>query len=94
MTVERIGPLDPAQNLKKTDKPAKTRSKSDVDSINVSSEARSKSEVFKALESAKTAPDVRVDKVQEMKRKLQDPGYPSQELIEKTADEILKSFGV
>jgi negative regulator of flagellin synthesis FlgM len=94
MTVERIGPVDPAQNLKKTEKPAKTRTKSDVDSINVSSEARSKSEVLKAMDAAKTAADVRVDKVQEMKRKLQDPGYPSQEIIEKTADGIMKSFGI
>jgi negative regulator of flagellin synthesis FlgM len=94
MTVERIGPLDPASNVKKTEKPAKLKAKSDVDSINVSQEARSKAEVFKALESAKTAADVRVDKVAEMKRKLQDPSYPSQEVIEKAADEIMKSFGL
>ncbi len=94
MTVERIGPLDPTSNVKKTDKPAKTRTKSDVDSINVSQEARSKAEVFKALETAKIAPDVRVDRVAEVKRKLQDPSYPSEEVIEKAADEILKSFGV
>ena len=94
MTVERIGPLDPVPNVKKTEKSEKTKAKSDVDSINVSPEARSKAEVFKALEAAKTASDVRVDKVEEAKRKLQDPSYPSQEIIEKTADEILKSFGV
>ena len=94
MTVERIGPLDPTSNVKKTEKPAKAKTKSDVDSINVSQEARSKAEVFKALETARTAPDVRVDKVAEAKRKLQDPSYPSQEVIEKAADEILKSFGV
>ncbi len=94
MTVERIGPLDPASNIKKPDKPAKTRAKSDVDSINVSSEARSKSEVFKAVEAAKTAPDVRADRVEEIKRKLQDPSYPSQEVIEKTAEGIMKSFGI
>jgi negative regulator of flagellin synthesis FlgM len=94
MTVERIGPLDPASNVKKTEKPAKLKTKSDVDSINVSQEARSKSEVFKALELAKSAPDVRIDRVQEVKRKLQDPSYPSEEIIEKTADGILKSFGI
>ncbi len=94
MTVERIGPLDPTSNVKKTDKPARTKAKSDVDSINVSEEARSKSEVFKALETAKTAPDVRVDRVAELKRKLQDPSYPSQEVIEKAAEEIMKAFGI
>jgi len=94
MTVERIGPLDPTSNIKKTEKPSKPKAKSDVDSINVSQEARSKAEVFKAMETAKTAPDVRVDRVAEVKRKLQDPSYPSQEDIEKTADGILKSFGI
>jgi negative regulator of flagellin synthesis FlgM len=94
MTVERIGPLDPASNVNKTEKPAKLKAKSDVDSINVSEEARSKAEVFKALEAAKTAPDVRMDRVEEVKRKLRDPSYPSQEVIEKAADEILKSFGI
>jgi len=94
MTVERIGPLDPTSNLKKAEKTSKPKAKSDVDSINVSQEARSKSEVLKALDTAKTAPDVRMDRVEEVKRKLQDPTYPSQEVIEKTAEGILKSFGV
>ena len=46
------------------------------------------------MQAAKTAPNVRLDRVEEVKRKLQDPSYPSQEVIEKAADEILKSFGV
>ncbi len=94
MTVERIGPLDPASNLPKSDRPARSKAKSDVDSINVSQEARSKAEIFRALEAAKGSPDVRLDRIEEIKRKLQDPSYPSQELIEKTAEEILKSFGI
>ncbi len=94
MTVERIGPLDPASNLPKSDRPARTKAKSDVDSINVSQEARSKAEVFNAMEAAKGSPDVRLERIQEIKRKLQDPSYPSQEVIEKTADEIMKTFGV
>jgi negative regulator of flagellin synthesis FlgM len=94
MTVERIGPLDQTPNIKKAEKTSKPKAKSGIDSINVSSEARSKAEVLKTLESAKTAPDVRVDRVAEVKRKLQDPTYPSQEVIEKTAEGILKSFGI
>ena len=86
MTVERIGPLDPASNIKKSEKPSRLKAKSDVDSINVSPEARSKAEVFKAAEAAKNAPDVRIDRVEELKRKLQDPSYPSQEVIEKAAE--------
>jgi len=94
MTVERIGPLDPPQNSKKTNKPARPTAKSDVDSINVSQEARKLAAASKAQESMKAAPDVRVDKVEEAKRKLQDPSYPSQEVIEKTAEGVLKTFGI
>ncbi|HUI71219.1 MAG TPA: flagellar biosynthesis anti-sigma factor FlgM [Spirochaetia bacterium] len=94
MTVERIGPLDPTSNVKKSEKPSRLKTKSDVDSINVSQEARSKAEVLKATEAARTAPDIRMDRVEEVKRKLQDPSYPSEEIIEKVADEVLKTFGV
>jgi len=98
MTVERIGPLDLPSNSKKAEKASRPRAKSDVDSINVSQEARSKSEILKAVDDAKvmarTTADVRLDRVEEVKRKLQDPSYPSQEVIEKTAEGILKSFGI
>jgi len=94
MTVERIGPLDPTSNVKKSEKPSRLKTKSEIDSINVSEEARSKAEVLKATEAARTAPDIRMDKVEEMKRKLQDPSYPSEEVIQKTADGVLKAFGI
>jgi len=94
MTVERIGPLDPTSNVKKSEKPSRLKTKKEPDSINVSEEARSRAEVLKATEAVRTAPDVRVERVEEMKRKLQDPSYPSQEIIEKVAEGIIKSFGI
>jgi negative regulator of flagellin synthesis FlgM len=94
MTVERIGPLEPASNVQKTEKPSRLRAKHGPDSINVSEEARSRSEIFKATETAKAAPDVRADRVAEVKRKLQDPSYPSEEVIEKTAEGVMKAFGL
>jgi negative regulator of flagellin synthesis FlgM len=94
MTVERIGPLDPTSNIKKTERPSRTNRKSDVDSINVSEEAKSKAEVLKATEITKKASDIRLDRIEEVKRKLQDPSYPSRQVIETVADNILKSFGV
>ena len=94
MTVERIGPLEPASNIKKTERHSRIKSKSDVDSINVSEEARSKAEILKATAAAKTAPDIRLERIADVKRKLQDPNYLSDEVIDKTADNILKAFGV
>jgi len=94
MTVERIGPLDPTSNIKKTERPSRSNRKSDVDSINVSEEAKSKAEVLKATEVAKKTTDIRLERIEEVKRKLQDPSYPSRQVIETVADNILKSFGV
>jgi negative regulator of flagellin synthesis FlgM len=94
MTVERIGPLDPTSNIKKAERSSRTNRKSDMDSINVSEEAKSKAEVFKATEITKKASDMRLDRIEEVKRKLQDPSYPSRQVIETVADNILKSFGV
>ncbi len=94
MTVERIGPPDPTSNVKKTEKAARTQSKADLDAINVSEEAKSRSEILKAAEAAKTAPDVRLDRVAEVRQKLQDPSYMSDEVIEAVANGILKAFGI
>jgi negative regulator of flagellin synthesis FlgM len=94
MTVERIGPLEPASNIQKTEKPSRLKAKGGTDSINLSEEARSRSEIFKATETAKNAPEVRLDRVEEVKRKLQDPSYPSEEVIEKTAEGVMKAFGL
>lgn len=94
MNVERIGPPDPASSIKKPERLARPKSAQDLDSINVSQEAKSKAEVLKATDTARTAPDVRVDKVQEAKRKLQDPSYLTQEVYETVADGVLKSFGI
>ncbi len=94
MTVERIGPLEPASNIQKTEKPSRPRAKGGPDSINVSEEARSRSEIFKATETVKAADDLRLDRVEEAKRKLQDPSYPSDEVIEKTAEGVMKAFGL
>ena len=95
MTVERIGPLDPPSNVKKTREALAGRRQRATSTPSTSPRRpapRPKSS--RHWRRRETAPDVRVDKVAEVKRKLQDPSYPSQEVIEKTADGILKSFGI
>jgi negative regulator of flagellin synthesis FlgM len=94
MTVERIGPPEPPSNVKKTEKPGRLKAPGDVDSINVSEEARSRAEISRASDAARSAPDIRLDRVEEVKRKLQDPNYPSAEVIEKVAEGIMKAFGI
>ncbi len=94
MTIDRLGSIDPAANYNKTGKASKAAKKDTSDTIAVSAEARSKAEIFAASESVKNAPDIRMDKVEEAKRKLQDPSYISKKVVESVADKILDLFGV
>jgi negative regulator of flagellin synthesis FlgM len=94
MTIERLGPVDPLQNLRKTDKNALPRRGDGADSVNLSEEARSKSELYQATETARSAPDVRADRVEEVKRKLQDPNYISKKVIDDLADRLMELFGI
>jgi negative regulator of flagellin synthesis FlgM len=75
----------------KTEKVVKTGKS---DSINVSEEAKSKAEVYNAIEIAKNSSEIRWSKVEEVKRKLQDPAYLSDRVIEETAEKILEQFKI
>ncbi len=94
MTIDRVGPMDPLQNLRKTDKNERVQRIDGADSISLSQEARSKSELYNAAEIAKSSPEVRADRVEEVKRKLQDPNYISEKVIDELADRLMELFGL
>ena len=94
MTIQGIGPLDPVAKFNKTEKPEKVTKPGKNDSINVSEEAKSKAEVYNAVEIAKNSAEIRWSKVEEVKRKLEDPNYLSDRVIEETAEKILDQFEI
>lgn len=91
MTIDRVGAPDPLSNVNKTQKTSRTkRAKSDA--IEVSEEAKSKAEVYKAAELAKGAPEIRWELVDRAKQKLKDPDYINQEVLESVADKIIDNL--
>jgi len=94
MTIERLGPTEHISNYNKTGKVSKSDSLLGKDSIDVSEEAKQKAEVFKALESLRSVPDIREDRVAEVKKKLEDPNYINEKVIESVADRILDLFKI
>ena len=94
MTIERLGPVDPLSNYNKTEKPAKAEKKEKSDSISFSEEAKSKGEIYKATEEVKLSPDIRMDRVEEVKEKLKDPDYISEKIVESVADSVMKVLGL
>ena len=94
MTIERISMPDPISKYTKTGKAAKSAKSESKDSINLSSEAKTRAEVYNATETAKSAPELRMDKIAEIKKKLEDPSYIDNAVIEAVADRIMSDFGI
>lgn len=94
MMIDRIGALDSIQPGKKVPKADPVRSGVEADSVAVSSEAMVKGELFHAIELVGEAADVRMDRIAELKNKINDPGYLNSKLIADTADRIMTAFGL
>ena len=94
MMIDRIGSIDPIQPGKKTAKSDAVRSTSKADSVAVSSEAMERGELYHAVELVSGADDVRMDRIAELKQKINDPSYINEKLIADTADRIMTAFGL
>lgn len=94
MTINRMGPTDPVNKLTKIDKIQKTAQQSSSDSIKVSKSVISEAELVKAANIASNAPDIRADRVAEVKAKLQDPNYINDTVINSVAEKIMEDFGL
>ena len=94
MTIDRLGPVDPVSKFNKSSRTEKAAPKDKSDAVSVSDEARNMSEMYKASEAVKAAPDVRMDRVEEVKLKLQNPNYIDDTVLNSVAEGIMKSFGL
>lgn len=87
-----INPLNNVQNLRKADNAAKVSKSSD--SIEISKEAVEMAEAYYLEKVAAETPDVRADKIAEVRAKLQDPNYLNNAVFNSAADSFLTSLGI
>ena len=95
MMIDKIGGLNPlnnVQNIRKTDSAAKVSSQ--TDSISVSKEAVEKAEAYYLDTVAAETPNVRADRIAEVKAKIKDPSYLSDEVILSAAEKVMSGFGI
>ncbi|MCQ2589880.1 MAG: flagellar biosynthesis anti-sigma factor FlgM [Treponema sp.] len=90
--VNNVTQLNNVQNIRKTDNSAKVRAESD--SISVSKEAVEKAEAYYMEKVAAETPDVRADRIAEVKAKIKDPSYLSNAIIQSAAEKLMTSFGL
>jgi anti-sigma28 factor (negative regulator of flagellin synthesis) len=92
MTIDRLNSIDPLRDPAKPSSSERVSRAVRGDSIDVSSDAAQKAELYNAMEVAKSAPEVRSDLVAALKAKIQDPGYINDAVVSMTADRILDQF--
>lgn len=94
MKINRLGSVDPVSDVNKLNKGSKAAKKESSDSISLSKEARESAELLRAAEIVRDAPDIRMDRVEEVKAKLQDPNYINDTVVDSVATSILDLFGI
>jgi negative regulator of flagellin synthesis FlgM len=94
MSIDKINSVNNYNGYNKIDKIDSSKNINSTDSINISNEAISKAESNKMLDIVKNAPDVRADKIAEIKEKLKNPDYINDKIVNSLSDKIMENFGV
>lgn len=95
MVINRLGGMDPLQDVQGSKRTQdKLPTINTADSINVSDEARELAEAYYAAEVAAVTPDVRTDRVAEVKEKMKNPAYINQAVINVVAERIMDAYGI
>ena len=92
MTIDRIGSIDPIQPGKKPGQANRVSESPKTDSIDISSAAQEKAELYRITELAAAAPEVRADRVAELREKINDPAYINDKVINVTADKLIDAL--
>ena len=92
MTIDRIGSPEPIQGGKRPGQTGRPAPVDRSDTIAISPEALERSELQRLMELVVAAPDLREDRIAELREKINDPSYIN-ERIGATADRIMDVFG-
>lgn len=94
MLIDKISSIN-SVNLTQNAKPTEqvTNTATDTDTISVSQEARDRAVEYYMNQVALDTPDVRADKVAEVKAKISNPNYLSDAVIASTAEKIMSAYG-
>lgn len=94
MTIDRLNGVEPVKSVEPVRKTQKAKTFDRADAVSVSHEARVLSCAHIALEAVRNTPDVREDKVAEVKKKFEDPSYINNALLGLVAEKIMDDYGL
>lgn len=90
MVIDKIGNINNIVETKKTKTVSNTKETSKSDSIEISSEGKKAAEVAKSTQIVKDTPDIRIERVKEIKEKIANGSYDfnDNQLLGMVADRI------
>jgi len=95
MMIDRIGGVNPLNNVQTTRRVNNTSSVSmGEDSISVSQEAKGMAEAYFLSKVASETPDIREDLVAQVKEKIKNPNYINSAVMSSVADRIMSAYGL
>jgi len=92
MTVNRIGHVEPIPTSKKTGRSEQVGGNDRTDTINLSSDAMKKAEIYQIVELIKSSPELDEARIAELRQKIDDPSYINDKVIKATADNIVNAW--
>ena len=92
MTIDRVGPIDPIQPGNKPEAAKRVNRSRGADSISISSEAQERAELLRAQQLAAAAPEIRAERIAELKEKINDPSYMNDGVLNATAERLIDSL--
>ena len=92
MTIDRLGAIDPIHPGKRPGKVGQVNDSPKADSISISSEAQERAELHRAQEMVAASPDIRAERVAELKEKINDPSYINDQVINATANKLIDAL--
>jgi negative regulator of flagellin synthesis FlgM len=92
MNINRINPLETLNSVTKSEAVKQASPTNRGESITISTSTGSTEELLAIRTMALSAPDVREDKIAEIRAKLANPNYINDTLLNNTADKIIEFY--
>ncbi|HBD93808.1 MAG: hypothetical protein A2015_00885 [Spirochaetes bacterium GWF1_31_7] len=92
MGIDKIGSVNGMNDYSKVSSVSKVKKNEALDSVSISSKAEELNENKRIMDMINEVPDVRADRVKELKAKINDPAYINDKLISGLADKLLNPF--
>ncbi len=95
MMIDKIGGMNPLGNVQGTQRNNEAAKYNfGADSVYVSDAAKEMSEKYYMHQISEQTPDIRADRVAEVKEKIKDPSYMSNAVLASAADRFMESLGL